>query len=306
MELHSFSFSAMGTACEIHLYAGSGLAAQDAVEAAAREVGRLEKRYSRYRPDSVLALINSVAARGGTLKVDDETAGLLDYAFTCYHKSSGLFDITSGLLRRAWDFSTPRLPEQHEIDRLLPLVGLEKLQWMPPWLGIPIAGMELDLGGVVKEYAADRTAEVCHGLGIRQGIVELGGDVRVIGPHPDGSPWRIGIKHPRHPNTAMAVVGLTKGGLASSGDYERFFEVNGERYCHLLDPRTGWPVRGLAGVSVVAASCLVAGSVASMAMLKQSEGIEWLAGLGLDCCWMDEQGRQGGHLPSHRAVAVSS
>jgi thiamine biosynthesis lipoprotein len=298
MALHSFSFSAMGTACTIHLYSGSDSAAHGAAAAAVAEVERLEQRYSRYRADSVLSQINAVAARGGTLSVDGETAGLLDYAFACYRKSDGLFDITSGIMRRAWNFSTPRLPERDEIDRLLPLVGLNKLEWDPPRLHMPIAGMEIDFGGIVKEYAADRAAAVCMNLDIGQGIVELGGDVRVIGPHPHGAPWQIGIRHPRSLETTMATVALAGGGLASSGDYERFIEIGGIRYCHLLNPRTGWPVRGLAGVSVVAETCLVAGSVASIAMLKQQDGTDWLAKLDVRYLWMDEAGQQGGNLPS--------
>jgi len=297
MELHSFSFSAMGSACQIHLYADSHSAAS-AAHAAAEEVERLEHRYSRYRTDSELTGINAVAARGGTLLVDEETGGLLDYAFVCYRKSGGLFDITSGVLRKAWDFSTQQVPLSAEIDGLLPLVGLEKLKWEPPRLSFPIKGMEIDFGGIVKEYAADRAAEIARGLGVNSGVVELGGDVRVIGPHPDNSPWKIGIRHPRRSGSTMAIVELAEGGLASSGDYERCFELDGQRYSHILNPRTGWPVRGMAGVSVVAESCLVAGSVASIAILKEFNGIDWLAGLGVRYLFMDQKEQQGGNLTS--------
>ncbi len=296
MLLHSFSFTAMGSPCRIHLYAASESAAAHAAQAAADEVERLERRYSRYLPASELSRINAAAARGGEVTLDEETAALLEYAFVCHRKSGGLFDITSGLLRKAWNFSHPRLPAQSEIDRLLPFIGLDKLEWFPPLLRFPLPGMEIDFGGIVKEYAADRAAEVCLALGICNGIVELGGDVRVIGPNPDASLWRIGIQHPRRPDSAFAVVELTSGSLATSGDYERFFELDGVRYCHLLNPRTGWPVRGLAGVSVHAESCLVAGSLASIALLKQLDGIPWLASLGARCLYMDDQGRAGGTL----------
>ncbi len=162
----------MGSACGIHLYADSIHAANVTAEAAIREVERLEHRYSRYRADSVLSQINAVAAQGGSLSVDEETAGLLDYAFACYRKSDGLFDITSGLLRKGWNFSKPRLPSQNEIDRLLPLVGLNKLTWKSPRLDTPIPGMEIDFGGIVKEYAADRARDMCIDLGISEGVVE--------------------------------------------------------------------------------------------------------------------------------------
>ena len=302
MQLYSFSFSAMGTVCQFHLYTQSFDAARLAAETGAAEVGRLEKRYSRYRPDSVLSRINRIAAIGGTIRVDEEAADLIDYAFTCHKKSGGLFDITSGLLRKAWDFSSPHLPEQGQIQDLLPLVGLQKLIWTSPDLGFPVAGMEIDLGGIVKEYAADRAAEFCMACGIVAGLVELGGDIRAIGPHPDGTPWDVQIRHPREPDAIMAVMTLSGGGLASSGDYERFIEVDGKRYCHLLDPRTGWPVSGLSSVSVVAESCLVAGSIASIAMLKQDMGVDWLQTLGLETVWRDEDGRQGQTLPSPKSL----
>jgi thiamine biosynthesis lipoprotein len=298
MNLHSFSFGAMGSPCTLHLYAATALDASRAADAAEAEIARLEARYSRYRPDSELSRINAAAALGGSVTLDEETSALLDYAFVCFRKSGGLFDITSGLLRQAWNFSQPRLPSQSELDRLLPFINLGKLEWSAPLLRFPLAGMELDFGGIVKEYAADRAAEVCLALGIRHGIVELGGDVRLIGPHPDASPWRIGIRHPRLPDTVLAAVELASGSLATSGDYERSFLLDGIRYCHLLNPRTGWPVRGLAAVSVHAETCLVAGSVASIAMLKQLDGIAWLASAGAASLSVDEQGRTIGTLLS--------
>lgn len=296
MDLKSFYFSAMGSPCEVHAYASSASLAGQVAREVEEEVKRLERRYSRYRADSVVTAINSVASVGGELTVDEETAGLLDYAFACHRKSSGLFDITSGLFRQVWNFSGASIPYPHDIDRLLPFVGMDKLLWDPPLLGFEVSGMEIDLGGIVKEYAADCAKEICSDFDIGHALIDLGGDIRVVGPHPGGSPWRIGIRNPRDPDVALKTIDLTKGALASSGDYERFLEVDGKRYCHLINPQTGWPVQGLAGVSVVAESCLVAGSIASIAMLKQFDGIDWLAGLGVDCLWMDAGMHVGGTL----------
>ena len=181
--------------------------------------------------------------------MDEETAGLLDYAWACYLKSEGLLDISSGILRRAWDFKVGTLPEQEAIDALLPKVGLNKAAWKNPVLRFPVPGMELDFGGIGKEYAADRAAAVCVAQGVRHGLVDLGGDITVIGPHPNGDPWRIGIQHPGRPGAVMANVEISQGALASSGDYERCITFDGRRYGHILDPRTGWPVRGLSSVS---------------------------------------------------------
>ena len=165
--------------------------------AAEAEVRRIEARYSRYRADSELSRINLIAAAGGTTDVDAETAGLIAYAKACFQSSAGAFDITSGLLRQAWNFSQARLPEQRDIDALLPRIGLDKVSLSDGRLSFAQAGMELDFGGLGKEYAADRAAEVCSEMGARHGFVDLGGDIRVIGPQADGQPWRIGIRHPR-------------------------------------------------------------------------------------------------------------
>jgi len=295
--LYSFSFQAMGTECHLHLYAGGAQAAENAYEAAADEVGRLEGKYSRFRGDSVLADINRAAASGGAIALDGETAGLISYALACHGKSGGLFDVTSGVLRQAWDFQSNRLPAPDVLASLLLRVGLHKLRWEPPILSFPTVGMELDFGGLVKEYAADQAAGRCADLGITAGLINLGGDIQVLGPHPDGNPWRIQIRHPRHAEAILATVTLRRGALATSGDYERFMEIEGQRYCHLLDPATGWPVGGLASVSVVAGQCLVAGSISTIAMLKGEAGIAWLRDTGLDHLWMDAQGGQGGTLP---------
>jgi len=287
-------FFALGSDCALHIFSESKADAGNAAAAAMSEIGRIEARYSRYRADSELSRVNAIAKTGGSVVVDAETAGLLDYAYACFRRSDGLFDITSGLLREAWDFSCARLPGHGSIEVLLPRIGLDKVAWHNPRLTFRIPGMELDFGGIGKEYAADRAAGVCQAMGIRHGLVDLGGDIRLIGPRPDGGPWRVGVRHPRDPSTLMAEIELASGALATSGDYERFIEIDGRRYCHILDPRSGWPARGLWSVSVMADECLVAGSLATIAMLKGRGGVAWLRSLGLRYLFMDDEGRRGG------------
>ncbi len=281
-------FQAMASACAVHLQR-DGTSAMIALAAEA-EVRRIEARYSRYRADSELARINAIAAAGGSTDVDEETAGLIAYAQACFRSSAGAFDITSGLLRRAWNFSSARLPEQGEIDALLPRIGLDKVMLSGRRLCFAVAGMELDLGGLGKEYAADRAAEVCSALGAGHGFVDLGGDIRVIGPQADGEPWRIGIRDPRDAALLVAEVALSEGALATSGDYERFVEVDGRRYCHIIDPRSGWPARGLSSATVISDRCLVAGTLSTAAMLRGREAIVWLQRLGVRHIIVDDQG----------------
>lgn len=297
MSLVIHRFHAMASDCAVHVHAENFAASTMIATAAEAEVRRIEQRYSRYRSDSELARINLAAAEGGVIEVDPETAGLISYAKACFQSSKGAFDITSGLLRQAWNCSRPSLPEQGEIDALLPRIGLDKVSLSNGRLAFAQAGMELDLGGLGKEYAADRAAEVCCSMGARHGFVDLAGDIRLIGPQADGQPWRIGIRDPRQPAALVAEVALDSGALATSGDYERFIELDGVRYCHLLDPRTGWPAQGLSSVTVISERCLVAGSLSTSAMLKGEAGGAWLESLGVRHIAVDDQGRCRGTEP---------
>jgi thiamine biosynthesis lipoprotein len=287
----------MGCPCALHVYAADERELERAIGAAVDEVARLERKYSRYRDDSLASAINRSAGSREGSEVDPETAGLLDYADTCWRESGGRFDVTSGVLRRAWNFKSGRLPSSAEVAALLPLVGWGRVEWRRPRLRLPVPGMELDFGGYVKEYAADRVAERLREAGVRHAMVDLGGDLCAVGPHPDGRPWNVGIRDPRRPERALATLPLQRGGLATSGDYERCMIVDGVRYSHLLDPRTGWPVRGLASVSVVAPHCLVAGTATTIALLLgPREGARWLDRLGLPSLRVDERGRVSGAL----------
>jgi thiamine biosynthesis lipoprotein len=290
------SFRGMGSPCEVRLHGEDEAQTRAILEAAQAEVLRLEAKYSRYRDDSLATRINRSAGDAAGVEVDAETARLLDYAESCWRQSEGGFDATSGILRRAWSFKAGRVPAQAEIDALLPLIGWDKLRWRAPRLVIPEPGMELDFGGFVKEYAADRVAELCRRRGARHGLVDLGGDLAIVGPHPDGTPWRVGIRDPRAARRALGTLPVGWGGIATSGDYERGMTVAGVRYGHILDPRTGWPVRGLAAVTVVAPHCLVAGTLTTMAMLRGEAGGAWLDASGAHCLWVTESGRVGGSL----------
>lgn len=280
MTPHRFTFRAMAAENEILLHAADAATARTAADRAIAEVARIEAKYSRYREDSVVSRIN--AAAGGTpVAIDAETEALLDYADACYRQSGGAFDATSGVLRRAWRFDRAEVPGDETLAPLVALIGWDRVERTRGHVRLPERGMELDFGGFGKEYAVDRAASELDDAGIRSACVNLAGDVAVLGAQPDGSPWRVGIRHPRH-DGLMATVGVTSGGVATSGDYERYIEIDGVRHCHVLDPRTGRSVRSFRSVTVHAASCLVAGSISTMAMLMgEREGLAWLRALAL-------------------------
>lgn len=276
MDSFGFEFQAMSSRCEIRLDGGDEEALAAAAQAAIDEVRRIELKYSRYRADSIVSRINAAAGSDEWVTVDEETAALLSFAAQLHELSDGLFDITSGVLRKAWDFRAARVPEPAALQALLPLMGWSQVDWRERRIHLPRAGMELDFGGFGKEYAADRAMAVLAAAGQRHGFVNLGGDIRVIGPRADGSPWRFGIQHPRQADGTIASVDMSEGALASSGDYERYFEHEGRRYCHILDPRSGWPVTSWASVSVTAPACVAAGALSTIAMLKGCDALDFL------------------------------
>lgn len=285
----------MGCPCALQLEADDNATAQCALVATIAECARLDAKYSHYRNDSLLA--QWIKRPETAFALDDESANLLDFAAQLHAQSESLFDIAAGALTRLWDAQRARLPSADEIAAAHAVSGWEHLQWQRPRLRLCIPGLRLDLGGMVKEYAADRCAQACRDAGVASGVVDLGGDLALIGPHRDGSPWIVGIKAPRAPERAAARIELPRGGLASSGDYERALVIDGKRYSHIVDPRSGYPVQGFASVSVVADSCLVAGAAATLAMLLGGErGGAYLRELGLPHLTIDGEGHLNGDI----------
>lgn len=299
MELFRIIFRAMGGECEMQLAASDRDQAYKNAQLAIDEVHRIEYKYSRYRPDSFISGINASAGSGKPAICDDETLWLLDYANTLFESSEGLFDITSGVLRRAWDFKEKKIPTDAELKSVLALIGWQKAVREKNTFHLPVAGMEIDFGGFGKEYAADRAAEALSSAGATHAYVNLGGDVRAVGPRPDGKPWVIGIKDPRKVDSIYATFPLESGALATSGDYEKYFEKDGRRYCHILNPFTGRPVNYWRSVSVVAPLAIAAGSYSTIAMLKEAAGTTFLDNMGCQYFCIDQTGQhttQYGHV----------
>ncbi|HZI93301.1 MAG TPA: FAD:protein FMN transferase [Patescibacteria group bacterium] len=253
----------------------------DAAEAIAlramSEAERIERKYSRFIQTSVVSRINRDAGRT-PVAVDEETVSLVAHALSLAATTRGAFDPTVGVMRRLWNFREERVPEVSQVEALRRLVDYREVSVRDGTVFLRLEGMELDLGGVGKEYAVDRVAACLRAEGVESAVVNLAGDLRTVGSRGDGRPWKIGVMDPRSGNqTRFSVRLVCDGGVASSGDYERCFIKDGVRYHHLLDARTGFPARGLAATTAVAATAFDAGLAATAAfLLGPEEGLRHL------------------------------
>jgi FAD:protein FMN transferase len=258
----------MASPCEVLVDTDDPAEAAAALRIAESEARRIEEKFSRYRAGNVVHRINH--AEGVSVPVDEETAHLLNYAATCYEMSDGMFDITSGVLRRAWTFDGgTHVPSSSVLRSILKHVGWEKVRWDGASFSMP-AGMEIDLGGFGKEYAVDRAAALVVAAVPRSILVNFGGDLVATAARREGRPWSVGIEDPDHPgDVALYKIEFDRGGIATSGDARRFVRWRGRRLGHILDPRTGWPVEGAPrSVTVLADTCLEAGTLATLAQLQ--------------------------------------
>ncbi len=261
------AFEAMASPCEILVRCENMSEAEQLASLALSETRRIERTYSRYRDDNIVYSLNN--SNGSPIAVDDELARLLDYANECYQLSDGLFDITSGVLRRAWRFDGSEfIPDKQLIRSLLEIVGWDKVERESGTVRLR-PGMELDLGGIGKEYAVDMVAELLSRTSDSPLMVNFGGDIRAISSDADSTPWIVGIEDPHKTNSAIGEIKLTNGAVATSGDLHRFCIVDGVRMGHILNPLTGWPVaEAPRNVTVLGNFCVEAGLLATLAILQ--------------------------------------
>lgn len=269
-------FTAMACPCEVLVDTQDESLARRAVDLAAQCAWRVEEKFSRYRDDNIIHRINT--AEGAAVTVDDETANLLDFAAALTQLSEGAFDISSGVLRRAWTFDGgDRIPAQATIDELRRLVGWSKVRWSRPELQMQ-PHMQIDFGGIGKEYAVDAAARLIEEeLGEFSCLVNFGGDVAVRHRRNDRAAWRVGVEAASAPGSAVGLIQLHQGGLATSGDSRRYVLASGKRYSHILDARTGWPVTDAPrSVTVAAGTCTQAGALSTLAMLNGAGARDFL------------------------------
>jgi thiamine biosynthesis lipoprotein len=268
-------FTAMASPCEVHISCEDKSEAKRLASLAVEETRRIEQKFSRYRDDNIVYAINT--SQGRPIDIDAETYQLLQFAGQCYELSGGLFDITSGVLRTAWKFDGREAdPDHKKIENLLARVGWPRVRLTETDFALQ-SGMEIDFGGIGKEYAVDRVAQNLFAEGECAVMINFGGDIRVISPESHERPWVIGIEDPGLEDTALGQVELNNGAVATSGDSRRYCVHKGKRLGHILNPKTGWPIEGAPrSVTVLGGTCVEAGLLSTLAMLQGAEAEEFL------------------------------
>ena len=277
-------FRAMANPCSIIIEHENIAQNSDAIKQTvfnmAKEVWRIEKKYSRYLASSALSKIND--ANGKEVSIDQETFQLLNVADVLWQESEGIFDISSGAFRQIWKFSNQKkIPSQSQIDKALTNVGWKRIHFNEHSVRLE-SGMQIDFGGIGKEYAADKCAATASEELGSSVLVNLGGDVVAKGPRLTGKPWDIGIETKHGGGKVWKTVPLARGAIATSGDVYKSITVNGKRYSHIINALTGYPAPNAPNtVTVVAPNCTEAGMLSTIAMLK-----------GLDAeAFLEDQGR---------------
>jgi thiamine biosynthesis lipoprotein len=261
------SFFAMGCPCEVLIETDDKQTAEQAATLARNEAWRVEQKWSRYLESSTVQRINSSA--GSAVEVDAETAGLLDYCDTLVEISEGAFDITSGVLREIWLFDrSDNIPTEQDVRRVLRRVGWGKVVWKSPIIELE-PDMQIDFGGVGKEYAVDLCCAKLRELVPVSCLVNFGGDVGISAAPKNRPCWTVGVESTNTPGHPIEEIPLTRSALATSGNSHRYLERDGVRYSHILDARTGWPVTDAPqSITVQASTCTEAGMFATLSCLK--------------------------------------
>jgi thiamine biosynthesis lipoprotein len=279
---YGITFNAMASPCEVLIQTQDKSLAEQVGQCVSGEVWRIEDKYSRYDAQSVCSQINT--SNGQQVAIDEETYLLLNFAEQCYQLSDGLFDISSGVLSKVWTFDGTNIecehfPNQGDIDNVLPFVGWSKIIFDRQSITLPNQ-MQLDFGGIGKEYAVDRCILLAKQLTQRPLLVNLGGDLAVTGPRENKQPWQVAIEHPDCDDVEEKhdmIVAIKQGALATSGDARRYLIKAGIRYGHVLNAITGWPILNAPrSITTVAPQCIQAGILATLALLQGQEAEAFL------------------------------
>lgn len=283
----------MGTSVSVQLWADDRPRGEAAMAAVMAEMQRIERAYSPHRSDSELSLLNALAGQQ-PVRVSEELFELVIRALSFSRLSRGAFDISYAAAGRLYDYRAGVAPDDAALQRAVEVIGWQHIEAVPMTRTLRFArpGMAIDLGGFAKGHAVDRSVAILQRHGIRHALVSAGGDSRVLGDR-RGRPWTVAIRDPRNGEGIVAVLPLEDVALSTSGDYERFFERDGVRHHHLLDPRTGRSPRHVRSVTIVAEDGLTAEALGkTVFVLGIDEGLAIVERLpGADAVVVDAEGR---------------
>lgn len=286
---HKIGFGAMASPCEILVNSHNQSLVTRLAELALQITRDFEAKYSRYQAGNLCWQMNQ--SHGRAIAIDQETYQLLNYAKQLFELSQGLFDMTSGILRKAWQFHPDApFPQPETIQPLLTQIGFDRLKFDQRSFFMP-KGMEIDFGGIGKEYCVDKVVASLLPDCQKQNasfLVNFGGDLCARQLGKDLEPWLVGLEHVEHTDQACQLIEVSQGAIATSGSTKRFIEHQGVRYAHILNPKTGYPVQGAPrSVSVFAQSCSLAGGMATLAQLQGAEAESFLKENGVKylCVW---------------------
>lgn len=284
----------MDTVITISVVSHSKDKAEQAINTAFLEIKRLEALFDFYSADSEVSRINRNAGIS-RVKVSPDMLTVLDKSSFVSEKTEGAFDITTGSLLELYDFSQKIKPPKNALEKRLPLVNFRAvhINRKDSTAFLEKKGMLIDLGGIVKGYTADKTVDILKRAGIDSGIVAIAGDIKTFGLKPNGNSWKVGIKDPRAEgqDDIIAALDLKDLAISTSGDYERYFMLDGKRYHHLLSPKTGYPVHTCQSASIITEEGVLADAFATgVFILGPEKGMKVIEHLGFDGLIIDKEG----------------
>ncbi|MCI4625017.1 MAG: FAD:protein FMN transferase [Candidatus Magnetoovum sp. WYHC-5] len=284
-DIYRKSTFVMDTVATITVVADSEGQAEGVIDASFKALGEMEQMFSMFKVDSEIGVLNENAG-GNSVRVSRDTLELLKESVEIGRLTGGAFDVTVGPITRLWDFTEKKKkPSKEKMAEYLPLVDYRNivLDEVAGTVLLKKMGMVVDLGGVAKGYAADKVVEILKKQGIKAGVVAIAGDIKVFGFKDINQPWKIGIRAPRgESDEIIGVLNLVDQAVSTSGDYERFFIENGERFHHLINPATGYPVNDFQSVTIVNEKGINTDALSTAVfVMGKKRGLQFIKDVGL-------------------------
>ena len=283
----------MGTRIYVELWADAAPAGESAVAAVIQSMHDVDEMMSTYKPASQLSRVNDRAARE-PVKVDRELFEVIRNALEFSRLTHGAFDVTYASVGYLYDFRAHQRPTEAQIEKALPGINWRNVRLDPVALTVKFdhAGMRIDLGGIAKGYAVDRAIGLLQARGIAHAVVTAGGDSRIIGDR-FGRPWIVGIRHPDDPKRVITRIPLVDTAMSTSGDYERYFDENGVRYHHIIDPKTGHSASKVRSATILAPTAMQTDGLSKTAFVLGAEEVLKIieAIPGVDAIFVTPQGK---------------